>query len=94
MITLSRVTVANTTMTSANTEYSYSLPDFTKKFQVKLRGVGAPFKVAFVSGKSGTTYVNVPNGGSHKEDEVKGKDNVLYFQSPSANQVAEIISWI
>lgn len=94
MSVLVRPTIANVSVTDADTEYSYSLPDFTKTFIIKLRGVGAPFKVAFVSGESSTIYVNVANSASYQEKNVKGKDNVLYFQSPTAGQIAEIISYV
>lgn len=89
-----RPTIGNVSITDADTEYSYALPDFTKKFIIKLRGLGAPFKIAFVSGDSGSTYVNVSNAGSYQEKNIKSKGSTLYFQSPSANQIAEIISYV
>ena len=81
-------------MTSANTEYSYTLPNNTKKFEIKLRNVGYPLKLAIVKGTSGTTYVNIPNGGRHKEEDIRFPNTILYFQTTANSQVAEIISYI
>lgn len=89
-----RPTIANVAMTLANTEYSYTLPDFTKKFIIKLRSVGAPVQICFVSGNSNTLYVNLANGKSYMEENIKGKGSQLFFRSSSADQTAEIISWV
>ena len=88
-----KATVANVTMTSANTEYSYELPNGTTEFWVKLRTIGFPLKVAMVSGESGTTYFTVQSGKIHKETDVKSSKVNLYFQSAQANMVAEITSF-
>lgn len=89
---ISKPTIKNVTMTNVNTEYSYTLPTGTKMFRVKLRGVGAPMKMAIDEGESGTTYMTIDNGKT-QEELVKGGGATLYFQSPTANQVAEIISF-
>ena len=89
----SKATIANVSVTLADTEYSYTLPDHTKKFTIKLRDIGAPLQICFVSGNSNTTYMNIGNGKSYTEDHIKGKGNILYFRSTVADQVAEIISW-
>lgn len=91
---IARPTIANVAMTSANTEYPYTFPVGTTRFEIKLRNVGVPLKICFVSSGSGTTYKNLPAGQTYKEDNIKKGPNILYFQSASANQVAEIISWV
>ena len=81
-------------MATQNTEYSYTLPAKTKKFKIKLRDPGYPLKLAIVAGTSGTTYVNIPNGGSHQQEDIRFPNTILYFQSTIGSMVAEIISWI
>lgn len=86
-------TIANVSMTSADTEYSYSLPTRAVKVLVKLRGTSASFKLSYTEGASGTTYLTIPAGGSKSIDEIKGTGLTLYFQSPSASQVMELEVW-
>lgn len=86
-------TIANVTMTDANTEYSYALPSGTKVFRMKLRSQSASFKLSFTSGQSGTTYITVNQGGSYGESGVSLSSKTLYFQSPTAAQTMEVISY-
>lgn len=85
-------TVANLTLTSANTEYSYALPQGTAAVTVKSRTV-ADFKMSFTSGASGSTYFTVPAGSAYYETEVSSFGNTLYIQSANAGQVVEIVTW-
>lgn len=89
----SRPTIENINITDADTEYSYELPEGTKRFSIKLRDLGHELKVCFVSGED-TNYINVSSGKSYSENNIKGSKNTLYFKSPSVSQTAEIISWI
>lgn len=88
-----RPTIANVDITLANTEYSYTLPTGTSRFEIKLRSIGVPLKICFVSAGSGTTYKNLPAGQSYREDSIKAGSNILYFQATSGSQVAEILTW-
>lgn len=91
---IARPTIANVDIMLANTEYSYTLPVGTTRFEIKLRNMGIPLKICFVSGGSGTTYKNLASGHSHREENIKRGPNILYFRSATASQVAEIISWV
>ena len=90
-----RPTIANTTMASAATEYSYALPANTVQFTIKLRSTTAALQVAVISGESGTNYITLPAGSGGWTEAIKGRASTttLYFQSPTASQTAEIISW-
>lgn len=88
-----RPTIANVTMTSAATEYSYAIPAGTKRFEIKLRSGSALLQLAFTSGASGSTYITIPYGASYAEVDAKAGGLTLYFQSPDAAQVAEIKTW-
>ena len=85
--------IYNKTMTSANTEYSQTLPVGTRKFLIKCRASYA-IKLAFVSTESGTTYVTIPPDRAYKEEDLSlSGTRILYFQCATAAQVAEIIVW-
>lgn len=86
---IAKPTVKNVTMTLANTEYSYTLPAGTQMYRVKLRGVGASLKLAVGSGGTNRT---IANGQTFERFEKSGGSS-LYFQSPTAGQVAEILSF-
>ena len=92
MIT-AKPTITNTTLTSAATEYSYTFPAGTYKFEIRLRSGSSLLQIAFVSGASGTTYITIPYGASYAETDAKVGGSVIYFQSPDAAQVAEIKIW-
>lgn len=88
--------VYNTTMTSANTEYSQALPANTKKFTVKLRD-GTSFRLAFVTGKVATPtepYLTINDGFGYSEDNVNLTSITLYFASAVAAKTAEIVAWV
>lgn len=89
---IAKPTTANVSMTNAATEYSYAFPEGTKKFKIKLRALNALLQVAFTSGASGTTYLTVPYG-DFLEVNAKVGGATIYFQSPSASQMAEIQIW-
>lgn len=86
-------TIQNFTISSANTEYSYTFPPSTKRFLVKLRDPGA-LKVAYTSGDTATLYVTIPPNCFYGEDELEAISITLYFQSPVAGSIVELVSWV
>jgi hypothetical protein len=84
-------TTYNVTMTNADTEYSQDLPDGTKKFLVKCRGL-YDIKLANVESESGTKYITISAGMIYWEDEVNCT-LTLYFQCATAGQICEIVTW-
>lgn len=85
-------TIANETMTAANTEYSYEVPAGTKVLWVKLRDPGYPLQLCIVEGESNTTYVNLAQGKTFKYENIKMGSITLYCRSTAANQTAEILT--
>ena len=81
-------------MTTANTEYSYDIPANAKRFSIKLRSLNALLKISFTSGASGTTYITIPYGESFEINDAKVGGRTIYFQSPTASQVAETRVWV
>lgn len=88
-----KTTIANTTLTLANTEYTYAIPTDTRKVQLAARNAGGDIKLAFTSGASGTTYITIPAGGTWVVDAVYLRGQSLYMQSPTAGVVAEILTF-
>lgn len=84
--------VYNVTMTSADTEYSQTLPAQTKKFTLKCRGE-YDIKFCFTAEASGTTYLTIPSGQCYWDDLIRDASLTLYFQCATAAQVAEITAW-
>jgi hypothetical protein len=83
--------VKNVTCTLADTEYSQAIPASTKKFLLKARAA-ADLKFSFVSGGSASLYVTIPAGsGGLWIDAAKMRGLTIYFQSPTAGTVAEML---
>lgn len=83
--------IANVSMPSAATEYSFSLPTDTKRFMIKLRG-SASFQLAYET--AAAEWLTVPAGNWYSEGDVALTGVTLYFQSAAASQVAEIVYWL
>jgi hypothetical protein len=90
-------TIYNVSITAPNTEFSQSLPDKTRKVKVKMRGIGADLKIAWASGESGTTYIQLPRGMVWVEDGLKlATPTSIYFQTPNTSTpyAVEIEVWV
>ncbi|KKM88265.1 hypothetical protein LCGC14_1260560 [marine sediment metagenome] len=88
---IAKPTVATVTMTSANVEVSYTIPAGTRKVRFKLRALNALLRFyGTVSG--GTPFITIPYGDFH-DLEVKAGGDTYYFQSPSASQTLEVLTW-
>ena len=88
-------TVYNTTMTTADTEYSQALPAGTGQYQIRRQDGGA-MRLAYVTGKVAAPtapYLDIPAG--HADEEVIDSRIALtlYFAADDAAKVAEIKCW-
>lgn len=84
-------TVTNLTLTTAGTEYSYTIPEMTSKIQVKARTAVA-LQVSFTSSQSGTAYFTIPANQTYWDDDIRSSVT-LYIQSGTNGTVAEILTW-
>lgn len=84
--------VTNIVATLANTEYSFLLPNNTKQFLIKSRGIGK-LQFSFVSGTTGSNYITIFPGASYKEKELLLTPTFIYFQNSKAGETVEILSW-
>jgi hypothetical protein len=81
--------VINLTLTEANTEYSYSLGPYVKKFVIQDRDFD-DIKLAFTEGESGSNYFTLKGSAAYYEDHVFGPITI-YMQSPKAGTIAELV---
>ena len=81
----------NDTCTVANTERQWTLGE-CRKFLIKPRG--GQLKVCFTSGQSGTVYILLNDGQAYNEDLLHSTALTLYYQSPTAGTIAEILKWL
>lgn len=84
-------TLYNDVCTVAATEYSRSLGE-CRKFLIKARG--GQVKVCFTSGQSGTNYILLNDNQAYNEDLIHPTALILYFQSPTAGAIVEIVKWL
>lgn len=82
--------IYNVSCAVAGTEYSQAFGGYRQKFTVKARG--GPLKVCFTATESGTKYIYLADGESWSEDNIKSS-LTLYFQSPTAGTIAEVLTW-
>lgn len=90
----SNPTVQNISLDTATIEYSYALPLGTKHFLIKLRNASAKLQLAYTSGMSGVTYVTIHPGTFFSTGDLTTDNTILYFQSGTDSQTAEIVSWV
>lgn len=91
------VTVANVSMTTANTEYSYTFPANTVGFYMKLRAQNAKFTYSWATGKmptsgDGSAYVTTAQNFLNSRPDVDYGSKTIYIQSDVASQIMEIES--
>lgn len=88
--------IENVTLTSADTEYSVSLPENIKALTIQSRS-DVDLRVAFDSGKvAGAVdpYLTIKGGQIYYEQRINaGNANTLYVASTADNDTAEIIYW-
>lgn len=85
--------IVTVSMVTAGTEYSAVLPSGTKQYRIRLRDL-ANLQLSYTAGQSNVLYTSIPRGCFIAEWDLNlSAPTTIYFQSPSANQVAEIVLW-
>jgi hypothetical protein len=85
-------TITNFSMPLANTEYSHTLPAGTRRFTLKNRTSGL-IKLSYSMGQSGVEWYSIEPGTTYGEEDLRLGTLSFYFQSPTASQIVEILSW-
>lgn len=81
----------NVSIAVADTEQSLVLPTDITGYMIKTRGAGV-LKLSHVSGESGTNYTLIP-GRANFTDDHRYQNLTIYFQSPTAGEVVEVVAW-
>lgn len=85
--------IQNVAMTTANTEYNFSLPVGTKQWRLKNRGMGK-VQYTFQSGDSDTNFFTLSPGAVHNYDSLAlGAGLTVYVRNSKDGEVLEVISW-
>ena len=88
---------AQLSMPTANTEYSYDLPENVERFSFQLRDPSVVLRVSAKAGKVATSanpYFTVPADAEWTEDNLfEPKTQTFYFATASATQTLEIRLW-
>jgi len=90
--------VANVTITNANTEYTYTIPDDTKKIAFSIQdGVSTDnYRIAYITGKVATPtapYLKYNSDIEYSETNINLAGTTLYFAHSAGTKVAQIICW-
>lgn len=93
-----KTTMANVSMASANTEYSYTFPANTVAWGIKLRSQGVLLLYAWDTGVlptsgDGSAYGTVAQNDLRSIEGVEWGEKTIYLQTDTATQVAEIVSY-
>jgi hypothetical protein len=84
-------TIYNEVIATASTEQSLSIPGVISGYMIKSRNRGI-VQLSHVSGESGVKFLTIKSGAVYT-NEKEYNNLVLYFQSPTVNEVIEIVTW-
>jgi hypothetical protein len=87
--------VINAPAALVGTEYSFTLPSGTKRYQMQVRGGGiVTTQYAFTATQSGTNFFTLPPGNVHFEEGlILSSALTVYFQMDKPGKVLEIMYW-
>ena len=93
-----RITINNTTLTLANTEYNYAFPATTVAWVVKTRAQNVKLLYAWGTGTlptsgDGSAYMTVPQNFLRSQDNVDYANKTIYLQADVAGTIVEIESY-
>lgn len=86
-------TIVNIQTVLANTEYSYTFPNNTKRYRINTRN-NAILQFAFISGQTNTQYIKINPGSYYEESGLDILTVTVYFRSNKAGEIVEILSWV
>lgn len=70
------------TLSNANTEYSYAVPAFARRVEMRIRET-RPIQLAFIVGESNTNYRVLPAGCEYGIDGIATGHNLMFFVQSS-----------
>jgi hypothetical protein len=79
----------------SGTEYSYFIPVNTKRYVMRVRDAKGKLQFAYTSGDTNTKFISLARGATYTQEGVYLSSGLnVYFESPTANVVVEILSWV
>lgn len=90
--TVNTPTIDNLVMGEANIEVPYVLPQFTKRFKLRARGL-SKIQLSYTTGETNTNFITISPGTVYEERDFSILTN-MYFRASKANEIIEILSWI
>lgn len=85
--------IQNINIVSADTEYSFTIPQATKKFYIKNRGLGK-LQLSFITAQTNTNFITLASGVVYSEEALALESNLtVYYRSSKASEVIEILRW-
>lgn len=89
----SKPTVFNVPCTNAGEQYSYTFPIGTVQVILTLRSPSALLQYCFTTGETDSNYITLEHNATLIIKDVALGGKTIYFESPSATQVLEILSF-
>lgn len=93
----SQVTIENTTLTTAGTEYSYTFPANTVSWRIKVRNQAHTAYYSYTTGTlpggTGTSYITVQANWAHTQDNIEWSNKTIYLEGGTNGAIVEIESY-
>lgn len=91
------VTIGNTTLTTAGTEYSYTFPANTVSWRIKVRNQAQTAYYSYATGTlpggTGTSYITLQANWAHSQDGIEWSNKTIYLEGGTNGAVVEIESY-
>lgn len=85
--------VQNVSMSTANTEYSFTLPAGTRQFELRSRQAGK-LQLSYTAGTTATLYRTIWPGTAYSESNLLLTAALdIYVQSTKGSDILEVVSW-
>lgn len=86
-------TIENLAITEANTQYSYTIPENTRKLTFSLQDYDATAVVSYYFSNNATKVMKISGSAVVSLDDLKLNSKIIYFKSTVASKTMQIESW-
>lgn len=84
--------ILNLNLVLSNTNYILTLPDKTRRFEIKLRDNQGPLR--FYDPINTAEFITIPKGAVYSNDAILPNNFQITVQSSQANSVLEVLAWV
>jgi hypothetical protein len=85
--------IQNITVAAADTEQSFTFPNKTKRFFMRVRDGMAKMQIAYLVNESTSNFVTINMGCNYSED-IDMSNKTIYFQINKPNKIVELLYWV